>query len=715
MNSKAILRARINSNAHACAHGPTSRSTPLGTSQSKFAAMLRQVEVGATFLLSLAVLAPQAKATHIDTAITIVNLSTNPIWNIGYLYTTPTGSGGVWHYVSPIPPGGSTSFTDLQDTDPRSNTNFYPHTAYRALYNFSTQPGGVQLATPAQFPARNITFFVDNVQPIDDSTDGASNRPERPPCGMPVWNVSEPYISLWLRDEPLGYQPGLGPRVSFELAFKQRESTAGAAPNIYSVGMRWNCSWLSYVAPDLKGSNVVYFPGGGQRTYYGTNDYVTNTRLTGSTNTGFNVWYPDGSKDIYGFVVTNSAGAFANAFLTERWNPQALKLSLYYASYDPAAPVVRLQYVVDGDGLTNWLSYNTNNSYSANLVSQVMDPFGRSVSLNYDNGGRLTNVVDVLGISTSFSYDTNAVVTAMTTPYGCTSFAYTDTTGTNVPPNGRSVLVTEPDGGSHFFLYQEFASGITNSYPTASVPTTATFSNTFDNSQLNTRDSFHWGRQQYAVLSNTNASSFTPADFRKARMRHWLATTASLVGETLSLERAPSPDTGGTVEGQKTWYDYLGKTNSQYEGAQALPLFAAEVLPDGAARFTRTDRNTNGLPTSEISTHSAAGSVDLRTNIYTYAANGIDLVSITNALRVRVLSNAYNAYHEVVTNFDALGQTTTYGYNPNQQLIWISRPTGLITTNIYSASGTSSNRLASSIDYAVIGGVTNYYRTNSYT
>lgn len=67
--------------------------------------------------------------------------------------------------------------------------------------------------------------------------------------GMPVWDVSEPYINLWLYDEPLGYQPGLGPRLSFKLAYKQRAAPL-VASNIYSVGTNWTCFWLSYVEDD---------------------------------------------------------------------------------------------------------------------------------------------------------------------------------------------------------------------------------------------------------------------------------------------------------------------------------------------------------------------------------------------------------------------------------------------------------------------------------
>src|SRR6266702_639265 len=63
-----------------------------------------------------------------------------------------------------------------------------------------------------------------------------------------VWGVSEPYLALWFDDEPLGYQPALGPRVSLALAWKQRETTMGSDPAIFGFGPNWNFSWISYVA-----------------------------------------------------------------------------------------------------------------------------------------------------------------------------------------------------------------------------------------------------------------------------------------------------------------------------------------------------------------------------------------------------------------------------------------------------------------------------------
>ena len=497
-------------------------------------------------------------------------------------------------------------------------------------------------------------------------------------CGMPVWNVTEPFISLWLHDEPLGYQPALGPRVSFRAAFGQREASAGYNPNVFSIGKRWNCSWLSYVVRDPAGNPLVSFPNGGSRTYFTTNDFLTNTKLAGDTTNGFTVFYPDGSQNIYGLIVTNSLGVFQKAFLTELWNPQSQKTILRYADYNPANPVIRLLYVIDGDGRTNTLAYGTGNPYSTNLIATVTDSFGRYCTLLYDSGGNLTNITDVAGLSSTLNYDSGDRVASMATPYGITTFSLTD----SPVLNGRAVLVTHPDAAQELFYYSDQAEGVTSSYATNEIPNTAPFTNTFDTASLNMRNTFHWGPRQYAALSTTNLWGLTANDFRLARMHHWLlAGSITSVSSTISLERSPSPDSSGLIEGQKIWFDAIGKTNSAYEGSQTLPLFAAYVLPDGATAFTRTDRNVLGNITTEVSTYSGG----LRTNTLTYAANEVDVVTLTNAYGVQVASNSYNGFHQVLAHFDALNELTSYTYNPNQQVASITLPTGLVTTNIFGA------------------------------
>ena len=225
----------------------------------------------------------------------------------------------------------------------------------------------------------NPTIYVDcsNVLgatyfSISDPNDFPPNKQckQGMPVGMPVWQVSEPYISLWLEDEPLGYQPACGPRISFGLNFKQREDVAGYDTNIFSTGPKWNCSWLSYVTVDTNAKKTVYFPGGGSRLIPATYDLLTNTRVTGDTTSGYTVAAPDGGTNIYGFIVTNNAGSFLKAFLTESCNPNGQKTRFYYDGYAATNPVVRLRFVVDGDGRTNTVSYTASNNYSTNLISQ---------------------------------------------------------------------------------------------------------------------------------------------------------------------------------------------------------------------------------------------------------------------------------------------------------------------------------------------------------
>lgn len=630
-----------------------------------------------------------------DISYTVVNCGTAAVCPTTYF----SANGGTsWMQSFPVFPHplspGQTGYYD----DPNINDGFelYLITVFDTCYGIQLNPVP---AVQAGLRNGNLTFFIfpDGMQ-INDGSDGGKPCQGCSTCssgGMTTWQVSEPYVSLWLHDEPLGYQPAAGPRISFELSFKQRTTAMELNSSVFSTGKKWNCSWLSYVARDLVFSNsvivattnnVVYFSTGRQRTYYTTNDYLTNTRLTGDTTNGFTLSYPDGGQDVYGFVVTNNSGVFQEAFLTQHGNAQAQKTQLIYFGYNPTNPVVRLRYVIDGDGRTNSISYVTNNLASTNLISKVTDPFLRTVSLAYNTNGCLTNITDVAGISSSFTYNTNDVPSSLTTPYGTTSFNVTETS-TNHPPSGRSVLVTQPDGGHQLYLYEDYAPGISNKYPSSVIPNTSTFTNTFDTTNLNIRNTFYWGPRQYANLSTTNIGAFTNSDFRLARMQHWLTTTNSYVGNTLSMERDPSPDTNGTIEGQKIWYDYAGKTNSAYEGTQVEPLYVAQVLPDGTTRFTRSLRNSLGAVTNEVSTYSSGGSVAFRTSVYVYDPHQIDLLITTNVLGVQVSNNSYNAYHEVMTNFDALSEKTVYTYNANQQLTSITLPSGLITTNIYDTNG----------------------------
>ena len=647
----------------------------------------------------------------------LINDSTNQgeifIWGMpsGYFEQggiSPVGTAGYIKLPHQPYSGTSPDFVTIYAADILSGGGYGPLRLVAAFTAPSCDP-----STGYQPASMTNTYHV-SFGPSTTSTDNHDKRPCRPEggcSGLPVWQVSEPYISLWLQDEPLGYQPAIGPRVSFGLAYKQRENTAGLNGNYFSIGKKWNFNWFSYVAQDSNGSNVVHFPDGLQTTFFGTYEYLSDTQLTGSTNAGFTLTYPDGSQIVYGLVVTNGSGSFVAAFMSEELNAQGQKTTFNYYAYTPAdLPVIRLQNVVDGDGRTNLIYYGTN-IIGTNLISQVVDPFGRTNSLAYDATGNLTNIIDVIGNASFLAYDTNGWVTNMITPYGTNSFQITDVMASTAAASSRSILVTQPDGGHQLFLYTNGAP-VPTSYPTNQVASTSPLTNNFDNGNLDQRDSFHWGPLQYEDLSTNILASFTTNDFLKARMQHWLISTNAPCGDTLSVRRDPSPDKGGTVGGQVTWYDYGGKTNSQYEGTQDMPLYVAQVLPDGTTFFHRYDRNSFGNVLTNINTYTSNGSNALRTNIFEYnSTNGIDLIATTNANGVQVSSNAYNGFHQVTNNFDALNQLTVLTYNANQQLISVTTPSGLVITNIYG----SDNFLATNYSFGPVGGGTVYFGTNIFT
>src|SRR6266478_1629015 len=81
-------------------------------------------------------------------------------------------------------------------------------------------------ALPRQVPV-HAAIVGDNGDPPKCSCNCPPAQPKPPcspwsvagSCGMPTWWISQPYVNMRLEDEPLGYQPAVGPRVSFSLSY----------------------------------------------------------------------------------------------------------------------------------------------------------------------------------------------------------------------------------------------------------------------------------------------------------------------------------------------------------------------------------------------------------------------------------------------------------------------------------------------------------------
>jgi len=532
--------------------------------------------------------------------------------------------------------------------------------------------------------------------------------------GMATWRVSEPCINLWLTDEPLGYNPALGSRISFQLNYKQRETVAGTNAAVFSCGPKWDCSWLSYVIapsnnPAPGSSLTMVVAGGGERTYTAnglTPEYYSRSIMSFATNTSgaltnCTVLYPNGASESYSYVFTNSPQGVL-CFRTAQADPAGHTTQFIYTN---SSGTNFLLVVVDTDGRTNTLSY-TNTSFR-NQITGVTDPFGRSTTLLYNTNGLLTNITDVMNLPSAFAYGygTNQWVTTLTTPYGATTFTLTDNALTTNNAIDRAVLVVDPLGGTNLYVsrYQSsflVGTNYTAPHEPAGAPSTATISMT----NLN---SWQWGPMQFTSLSTSSMYSFAPADYFKARQRNWLfATNGVSFSDALNMEQAVSPN--GSTPGQEIWYAYDGQTNA-VQGTNALAAISAWNLPDGNSYYQWALRNVWGNPTAVQETWSQffGGPSLTRTNLYLYYTNGIDLQQQIGPLGETLGGFSYDTHHDVLTATNAAGYVTTYTYDSKLRSTSVISASGLTTTNIYFSTGAYTNWIQQRIDLQI-------HRTNSY-
>jgi RHS repeat-associated protein len=560
--------------------------------------------------------------------------------------------------------------------------------------------------------------------------------------GAARWWVSEPYITLWVEDELLSYQPSRGPRVSFHLSFKQR-NTREESDFTLNVGQNWECNWMSYLhvvdyhPPRLTNGMVfgsptydatLYLPGGGVQSFSQTKEnadpyaepanYFSQARLVPAyeqvTNVvGFDLVYPDRARDLYRAHYL-PVGEVFDAWLAAR--------------VDPLGNTTRFDYnigglltqVVDVHGRTNTISYTNINNVS--YISRVTDPFVRSCNLYYLAGGYLTNMVDPQGFASAPVYNTMiGRMTDLSGPHGIFTFQPGGTDGTFLGTNGvaRSLRVVRAyDNKAVLYLYRDnlqYVPGdpVFDYTSTPLPPAGGSFLGTLENDFLQYRNSFHWGLRQ--CPTNIQVDSIQGSDYWKARRRHWLhvpnAGSTKYVGSTLSMERSPSPD--GQTAGQFTWYDYAGKSSgNNYEGASGLPSVVtwSNPPPANTVYYIWYQRDAFGHPTNVVETWSATagGPVQPRTNRFVYSTNGVDLLVLSGPSGERLGSWAYNTNHQVTYATNALEEVTTFHYNGLGQIEQVDFPSGLSRVYSYNGPGAYVNWLHTITDNPI-------NRTHSFT
>ena len=371
--------------------------------------------------------------------------------------------------------------------------------------------------------------------------------------GMAFWWVSEPYISLFLRDKPFFYNTSRGRQVAFEMHYKNTPGINGmtdnSQPGIFSAGTNWHLPWRSYLQRTTNYSDSFFgFLGDGSARQYnaGDTDYASGSTLVAAANNQYHLCFRSGSTNIYGTWITLNGNAYC--FLSRKVDITGAATTFSYSSNNAT---VLLTNVVDVDGRNTTFVY-TNNGYYSNLLAEVHGPYNLNVYLKYSSKGQLTNIQDVVGLNSGMDY-TNGNLARLFTPYGTTAFNYYNTNGWN------ALLVDEQGLRQHLYLggfnATNVLSSATNEAATLGTNLAAYgVTETVERGTFDERNTFYWGPRQYANLSSSirtaltnltfNPASLTTNEFQLGVTHHWLPRKAGdgsgvFLSDSLSLERGP--------------------------------------------------------------------------------------------------------------------------------------------------------------------------------
>jgi RHS repeat-associated protein len=509
--------------------------------------------------------------------------------------------------------------------------------------------------------------------PCDPHTPGGSACQDGDDCcrGMAVPRLHLVTVSLNINDEPLGYTPPVGPAVRFIARYHQRPVKQPDNFSYSNLGPNWTFDWLAYIIdkPGIPPDQVTYHVmGGGTRAFTGfdpvTGRYAPQlydqTRLTRTKTNGYAMLWRDGRRLVFEKPLL-SIGAERLVFLTQIIDPFGNSLTLDYDE------LMRLSSVTDAIGQTTHLDYDPDDRHR---IIKVTDPFGRFAEFAYSNG-QLASITDVIRMKSAFTYE-GGFITALTTPYGVTRFN-TEEHGTT-----RAVETHYPDGTSDRVEFnQSLDLGTNASDPLQTLPVNMKVNNQY----LAFRNTYYWSKQAFA---------YGRGDYTKATIYHWLHTS------DLNYAAAIPESVKEPLE-NRVWYDYAGQDNSVVVGTTGLPAHVGRVLDDGYPQVYAYEYNELGNVTRTIDPLQ-------RTFSYIYADNGIDLMEIRQTgqdqrtgkdqnellLRKRYRDPTVQADrppHCPMEQTDAAGQTTVFDYFPRGQMRLRANAKGETTSYEYDDKG----------------------------
>jgi RHS repeat-associated protein len=482
----------------------------------------------------------------------------------------------------------------------------------------------VALDEAATIYGKGKTSLVEDgsTRPYDQMKDCGNNP------GMPGYNVHLLLVSLNITDTPIWTNTPYGYPMAFTVRYNQRETSLPdpALAVRGSMGANWTHNWQSWADTDdtliasIGYETVTLAIAGGGREVYELNtaqdaylpqrdtQSVLTATFNGSTLTGYQLSMPNGSVHTYGLLQAASSPRF---YLTAMADPYGNTVSLNYdsdyrlSSIDsdalPGAELT-LIYAFEGDGSPDFTPPAAS-SPEDYLIKEVVGPQGRYASFEYDANYRIDGITDMIGLESGFGYG-SSYVTSMTTPYGTTGFSYpTDNLSVS-----RALMITDTAGQQERFEFsREDVSGV---LPVEATPTGASKGGHF----LDDLNTFHWDKRAMETAVNPDGTM----DYTQATIYHWMQADSQRASSVVHSIKRPlenrdwfiysdSPDGGATI----------GSTNKP----SAVKRFVQDEAGTIVERTIALEHNSFGNVTRSIDP--VGREVELN-----YAPNGIDLINV---------------------------------------------------------------------------------------
>ncbi|MFA7484168.1 MAG: hypothetical protein WC314_26975, partial [Vulcanimicrobiota bacterium] len=525
----------------------------------------------------------------------------------------------------------------------------------------------------------------------ESGTGGGGGKPCQKEEPLTNWSCHAMVVSLRLVDTPVGLSPAAF-SVPFRVTYAQREMGQPAVFDYSNLGPKWTSNWNSFITDERNENGKVrlYKVGGGTDEYTFTTSTVRSDRgpysqaFLNDTGQGFVLDWPNGSHDHYSKLIGN------RYHLTRRTSPQGNDTRLEYDQLG------RLSQIIDPFGRVMSLSYGI--SEDPLKITRVTDPFGRSAEFTYTADGHLQSITDVIGLTSSFQYGANDFVNALTTPYGTTTFSYADgkLDFNDSDIEHRILEVTDAQGRKHrvenaergihvTFLppgLEQAKEGLLSALTSSSNNTTGlvpvNVSVPFSESEVpvglpvlpeyqDGRNTFYWAPHQLDEYPDTS----------KATIYHFLYLgdpDNAFKAKSRVLESIKPP-----LE-NRIWFAYPDNdTVPGYFRGDDSPTHVARVLSDGTTQLRRYQYNSQGNVTQMVD---PAG----RVFDYLRAPNGIDLLGVSTGGQT-LFSATYDSHHNILTLTGSDGQTSEFGYDARGLLQTALNPLGELSSFSYTPTG----------------------------